>query len=440
MNENAKKDPAADMPKRLGRYLIREMVGSGTHGNVYKGYDPYVGRMVALKVGKLAENAKNEEASLSAHQNLFKEARTTGFLQHPNIVSLYDVGVEHEFYYIVMEYVEGKTLTYYCSEDHNELSDNPQNIIKLFYECCLALQYSHNNKVLHRDIKPSNIMLTKDKKVKIMDFSIAIRSQSESQASQIIGSPTYMSPEQIMGKPPTQATDQFSLAVVIFFMLAKKPPLYHTKIKELFKLILKTTPPPLSDFRPELPLDLTKVLSRAMDKDPSKRYSSCKAFGEELMLIYRSAEKVSSNNRLQQNDLVSKLTFFNGFSQDEIDLLINESKFIRSNNGEIIIQEGVEGRDFYVIISGEVDIIKEGSLIVTLKSGDAFGEMCFIGRQINLKRTATAKSRGESMVLEINPTVMLSFPIEAQLNYYKVFCEALAYRLWLTTSKLAGKR
>ncbi|MDI9347296.1 MAG: serine/threonine-protein kinase [Methylacidiphilales bacterium] len=428
----------AVVPKRLGRYMVRELLGSGTHGSVYKGYDPYVGRMVAIKIEKITESP-NEESSIQTHQNLFKEARTTGFLSHPNIVSLYDVGVENNIYFIVMEYVEGNTLSVYCSSENKELSDNPQRVIKIAYDCCIALEYSHTNRVLHRDIKPSNIMLTKEGKPKIMDFSIAHKIQKEAEDQQVIGSPTYMSPEQIQGKALTPATDQFSLAVVIFYVLAKQPPFYNSNIKELFKLILKSEPPELQSLRPDLPKELSLILSKAMSKNPSDRFPNCQTFGSELLALYRSTEK-SSLNKSQQHDAISRLAFFSYFNQDEIELFINSSTMVRSNNGDILFQEGQETYDLYVIISGEVDIIKNQTLIATLKSGEVFGEMTFLAKNSNLKRTATAKSRGESLILKIDTQIITNFPIEAQLNYYKVFCENLAYRLSITTSKLASKR
>lgn len=423
--------------KRLGRYMVREVLGKGTHGCVYRGYDPYVGRQVAIKVENFVEE-KKDESSLQTHQNLFKEARTTGFLHHPNIVALHDVGVENDIYYIVMEYIEGKTLAHYCAGSSTALSSNPQKIIQIANECCLALEYSHTNYVLHRDIKPSNIMITTKGSAKIMDFSIAHKLHVEDESKLVIGSPTYMSPEQIMSLKLTETTDQFSLAVVLYYVFCKKPPLYSTEIKDLFRHILRTVPEPISTIRSDLPKELSNIIAKAMSKKSEDRFTSIREFAEELTNVYKPTIALKEN-REKQKDAISKLSFFQSFSQNEVDELVDTSSLLHSEAGKKIISEGDEDNFIYLVISGEVDITKNNIYVSTLKSGDCFGELVFLGRNINLKRTATAVSKRDSLCLKIDPSVMESLSIETKLSCYRVLSENLAYRVSVTTANLINK-
>ena len=424
---NDKNKSNKDKPKRLGRYMVRDVLGSGTHGYVYRGYDPYVGRQVAIKIENYVEK-KGDEDNLNAHQTLFNEARTTGFLHHPNIVALYDVGVESDVYYIVMEYVEGKTLAHYCSENNTTLSSNPKKAIEVAQECCLALDYSHTNNVLHRDIKPSNIMITARGSAKIMDFSIAHSIAAATESKVVVGSPTYMSPEQITGNKLTQASDQFSLAVVLYYLLCKKPPLYSNKVKELFKLILNEIPPPLSNFRSDLPADLENIILKAMSKKPEQRFASCKEFGEEMVKVYTSPSKTKVS-KAKQNDVISNLSFFQNFDQDQIEEVVHSSNLIHYKDKQEIVKEGMVSPDFYILVSGQVEIIKKNKSIAVLKKGDCFGEVAFLGKNMNLKRIATGISRGESLCLKVKANAVESFSTETQLNCYKAFSENLAYRV-----------
>jgi serine/threonine protein kinase len=182
-----------NVPEKIGKYVIINKIGKGSTGMVYLSHDPYYRRDVAIKVYNTEEDADAERARV-ARKMFFNEAHMVGMLQHPNIMPIYDAGEEDGAYYVVTEHIQGaRTLASYCRPDNLLRVDD---VVEIIYKCAKALHYAHGRGVIHRDIKPSNIMLTIDNDVRIIDFGIAIVSDSEvSRIEGIAGSPSYMSPE-----------------------------------------------------------------------------------------------------------------------------------------------------------------------------------------------------------------------------------------------------
>ena len=195
----------ADVPDKIGKYVIINKVGKGSTGMVYLSHDPYYRRDVAIKVYNIEENADPERAKVS-RKMFFNEAHMVGMLQHPNILPIYDAGEEDGQYYVVTEHIQGaRTLAAYCKPDNLLRIDD---VVEIIYKCAKALHYAHGRGVIHRDIKPSNVMLTIDNDVRIIDFGIAIVSDSDiSRIEGIAGSPSYMSPEQVQSEELTPASD-----------------------------------------------------------------------------------------------------------------------------------------------------------------------------------------------------------------------------------------
>ncbi|MFT5351296.1 MAG: serine/threonine protein kinase, partial [Gammaproteobacteria bacterium] len=208
--------------EKLGKYDVQSEVDRGSMGIVYLGHDPYVNRSVALKVA-LADSLSDAESGEKYRKMFFNEAHTAGMLTHPNIISIFDAGVDDDTCYIVMEYIEGgDTLRSHTKPD----TLLPiEKVVEIVFKCASALDYAHRHGVVHRDIKPSNILLTKDKDVKIGDFSIAhiIKLDNTVTTPQgVMGSPRYMSPEQLKEETITSQSDLFSLGVVMYELLTGK--------------------------------------------------------------------------------------------------------------------------------------------------------------------------------------------------------------------------
>lgn len=255
--------------KKLGRYEISGTLGKGAMGHVYKGIDPAINRPVALKTIRL--DFVNDPAEMEElKERLFREAQAAGKLSHPNIVTIYDVGSEGNLQYIAMEYLEGQTL-----EDliKKKTKFNYKIIAKIIIQICNALDYAHDKGIVHRDIKPANIMILPDYTVKIMDYGIArIDSNSMTKTGIAMGTPNYISPEQLKGMAVDRRADIFSLGVVIYELLLGRRPFRGENITSLIYAITSSDPMKPSDINPQIPLLFDHIIDRALKKDPNKRY------------------------------------------------------------------------------------------------------------------------------------------------------------------------
>ena len=270
---------------QFGRYKIIEVLGKGGMGTVYKGLDPVLDRPVALKTLRLDFAFSPSEMS-ELKQRLMQEAKAAGRLSHPNIVTVYDVGEEAGLHYIAMEYLSGYTL-----EDFIQKKGvlNYRIVAKIIMQTCEALSYAHQHGIVHRDIKPANIMLLDDFHVKVMDFGIArLESTSLTKSNVAMGTPHYISPEQLEGKSADKRSDIFSLGVVIYELLTGQKPFQGENISSLMYRILNHEPTPPSSVDDKSPVIFDRVVSKAMAKNPKERYQDA----EEIIKVMQ--EFVSS--------------------------------------------------------------------------------------------------------------------------------------------------
>lgn len=266
-------------PATLGRYKVLKELGRGAMGVVYLGKDPTIQRFVAIKTMRLDE-IDDADKLQEVKTRFFQEAESTGRLSHPNIVTIFDAGEENDLGYIAMELLEGTTLKDWSRKPNLMPFDKVISILAAVAE---AMDYAHQQGVVHRDIKPANIMVTKDGSVKIMDFGIAkMATSSKTRTNIVMGTPTYMSPEQIAGKKVDGRSDIFSLAVVMFELLAGRPPFTADNVSALLFAIAHTPHPSLKAIRPDVPPMVKTVLDRALHKDPVQRYRRASEFAAEL--------------------------------------------------------------------------------------------------------------------------------------------------------------
>ncbi len=261
--------------QRIGRYEVVGELGRGAMGVVYRAQDPAIGRTVAIKTIRLSDFSDPAENS-RLRDRLFREAQSAGILSHPGIVTIYDIAEEGGFAYIFMEYVDGPTLEKVL---HSETPPGPQEILNILRQVAAALDYAHRKGIVHRDIKPANIMIHEDGTPKIADFGVAkMLSQNMTQAGAIMGTPNYMAPEQVQGKPVDGRADQFSLAIIAYEILTGEKPFAADSLPTLlFKLVAEDPPLP-HRLNPSLPKEINSVILRAMSKTSDGRYSSCSEF------------------------------------------------------------------------------------------------------------------------------------------------------------------
>lgn len=275
------------MPDKIGRYEIIKTIGQGAMGLVYKAKDPAIDRTVAIKTIREDSNLFAKDAE-EVKKRFKREAQVAGRLSHPGIVTIYDVGGEGGLFYIVMEYVEGDTLDKIIDLKH--LPDVDKTI-DLMLQVCDAIGYAHKNGIIHRDIKPANIMIVDKRYVKVMDFGIArIASSDMTQVGKIMGTPNYMSPEQVMGAKVDNRTDIFSMGVILYELLTGEKAFPGESITTVIYRILHEHPTPPKKLRLQLPSSLDYIVNKAMSKEIENRYQSMEEFAKDLR-NYKSFEQ-----------------------------------------------------------------------------------------------------------------------------------------------------
>jgi serine/threonine-protein kinase len=249
-------------------------------GMVYKGLDPAIDRPVALKTIRLDQIFEQGEAK-ELRERLNREAKAAGKLSHPNIVTIYDVGEEGNIQYIAMEFLRGNTLE---SLINKGLNWDYKTLSRVMIQVCEALDYAHENGIVHRDIKPANVMILDDNQVKVMDFGIARldKSASMTQTGTALGTPNYISPEQLKGQPVDRRSDIFSLGVVFYELLTAQKPFKGETISALIYSILHTEPPPPSEINLDVPRIFDKITAKALVKDPDLRFQRARDMADIL--------------------------------------------------------------------------------------------------------------------------------------------------------------
>src|SRR6266481_5497592 len=277
---------------KAGRYEIVGELGRGAMGVVYKAVDPVIGRTVAVKTIRLSE----EGTGLSRPELLSRfqtEARAAGLLAHPNIVVVYDAGEENGIYYITMELIEGKSLQALLDSGH---SFPVPRVLRIMEQTCSALQFAHERSIIHRDIKPANLMLTADDTVKVTDFGTAkiLQFGTVQQTTHVMGTPSYMSPEQVKGRAVDGRSDIFSLGVMLYEMVTGEKPFPGQNITTVIYKIVNEDPVPPRQIDPSIHPGISAVVMRALEKEPDQRYQSCREMLEELR-NYRTLTPTGGN-------------------------------------------------------------------------------------------------------------------------------------------------
>jgi serine/threonine protein kinase len=424
-----------EIPKKLGKYEVLEEISRGSMGIVLRGHDPYIDRPVAIKVA-FAESLRDEESGARYRKMFFNEAHTAGKLKHPNIITIHDAGVDGDTCYLVMEFVKGgQTLKNFCRAD---ALLPVERVVEVIFKCAIALDYAHREGVIHRDIKPSNILVAESGDVKIGDFSIAYINKLDSTETMpmgMVGSPRYMSPEQISEDVLTNQTDLFSLGVIMYELLTGKHPFAAENFSRLVQKILNEQPPPVSELRADLSADLERIVRRAMAKNVAERYKTGIELATDLSRAFdhldRPHEEISEEERFNS---VKKLDFFQGFPDVEVWEIVRAATWQDYRDGEDIIREGELDDSFYIIVEGAVGVVKNAKSLRTLVTGDCFGEMGYLAKTT---RTATIVAKGATRLMKLNSTVIGQVSLNCQVRFLKVFLRTLIHRLSITTQRMS---
>jgi serine/threonine protein kinase len=413
-----------DVPERIGKYDIINEVGQGSTGRVFLSHDPYYGRDVAIKLYLIEQEDENK--ARVTRKMFFNEAQMMGRLQHPNILPIYDAGEENGSYYVVTEHVHGaRTLAAYCKPDNLLRIDD---VVEIVFKCAKALNYAHTRGVIHRDIKPSNVMLTLDNDVRIIDFGIALVTDSAvSRIEGIAGSPSYMSPEQVQSAEITPRSDIYSLGAVMYELLTGFRPFRANNLSKLLHQIIYATPPPIHTLRADISEDIETIVTRSLLKDPTQRYQNGLELAGALTQVYQTLrsqhERIDKKERF---DLLRRLRFFHEFSHSEIWEILRASEWREYQAGEAIIREGEMDDRFYIIVSGEVTVQSGRREIGVLGGGTCFGETSYVR---GARRTATISALSSTTLVRVSSTLLEQASSSCQLRFNKVFLRSLIERL-----------
>jgi len=265
--------------KNIGKYKITSILGKGAMGIVYRALDPDINREVAVKTIRF-DLVSEEDDREEMMERFMREAQAAGKLTHPNIITIYDVGREKEMTYIVMQLIEGKSLQKVISSGEKI---STQEVIQLMDQLCKGLDYAHDNGIIHRDIKPANILLDKEGKPFIVDFGVArLETSTLTQAGTTLGTPSYMSPEQVMGKKVDGRSDIFSLGGILYELLTGKRAFQAQSITTVIYKIIHEEPLALTEVKKGLPIGFEQIVCKALAKDPKDRYQNCAEFATDL--------------------------------------------------------------------------------------------------------------------------------------------------------------
>lgn len=406
-------------PEKIGRYEVIKKLGTGASGTVYLCNDSLYSRDVAIKVYACG---KSEENSSDLNMMFETESAFVGKLSHPNILDIYDAGMDEGSPFLAMEYVHGaRSLEAYCTKE----SLLPiTTAVEIVYKCAKALNYAHSKGVIHRDVKPGNIMLTIDNDVRLIDFGIALVGDGVTpRIDGVVGTPSYLAPEQIRSQPVTHTSDLYSLGVVMYSLLTGRLPFRAKTVTQLLEHILSAKPIPIDMYRDGVPDELQKIVTRMMAHDVTERYSN----GLEVALdLSRVHQMLASNGVDEADERVNELRrmpFFKNFSAKEIREVIKVGEWSTYRSGDIVEAGSASETRYSIILAGSVTVKSDGKVLYSLQQNGCFGG----GTRTTKRRTTIATSNVK--IFGVSAKLLEQTSTHCQLMFNKTFLNILIDRL-----------
>jgi serine/threonine protein kinase len=360
------------------------------------------------------------------------EASLAGKLRHPHIVAILDAVVAEESGHIAMEYVKGGDLSMHVVPDKLlPVAD----VLQIAFKCCGALEYAAKEGVVHRDIKPANLMIAEGTDVKISDFGAAHLRRSQAVQSAAMGSPYYMSPEQISGTEVGFHSDMYSLGVSLYELLTGKKPYTADTLEALGQKIRSQDPVPPSRARAGLPKSLDAIILRAMAKKPEQRYPS---WAEFALALSGAVQEVLAPGAIPDSEkymVLKKVEMLAGLSDTEFWELARAGDWARVPAGQTLVSENAPGKSFYFIGRGQAKVTRQGRLLNMINEGECFGEMAYI-RGGEVPRNATVDSTTDLLLAKFRPDAVGKMSLGAQLYLTRALLRNLADRLELANTRI----
>lgn len=420
-----------DLSLQIGKYDIRRQLGKGATGTVYLAVDTFSGKEVALKVIE-PEVFRDPEFGSVYRSQFLNEASLAGKLKHPHIVAILDAVVQEDSGHIAMEAVMGGDLSQHVSA--NTLLP-VADVLQIGFKCCGALAYAFNEGIVHRDIKPANIMISQGTEVKIADFGAALLRKAHAVQTASIGSPYYMSPEQLEEAPLTHHSDMYCLGVVLYELLTGRRPFEADSLQMLVQKILNQTPAPPSSLRASLPQEIDRVVLRAMGKKPQFRYETWADFALELSNVGKLVLPPEAIMDSEKYVALKRVEMLADLSDAELWELTAAGRWTRIASKQAIIRENEPGKSFFFLAQGQVKVTLDGHLLNTIGEGESFGEMAYIRGGV-MPRHATVESMTSILLAEFEPEALGQMSLGAQLQLTRALVRNLVDRLDLANARL----
>ena len=424
---------SVDLSLQVGKYDIQKLLGKGATGTVYLARDTFTGKEVALKTIE-PEVFRDPEFGTVYRTQLLNEASLAGKLRHPHIVAILDAVVTEDSGHIAMELVTGGDLSAHVKP---ETLLPVADVLQIGFKCCGALEYSAREGIVHRDIKPANLMIASGTDVKIADFGAAILKKSQIVQTAQMGSPYYMSPEQLEGKDLSFHSDMYSLGVVLYELLTGRKPFIAENLSALIDKIIKLPPLAPSEARPELPKELDRLVLRALAKSPAQRYPSWQEFALALSKVGQAVQPRGSSIIADSEKYVvlKSVPMLALLSDAEIWELARAGRWVRVDKARAIVREKERGTSFFFLARGEAKVTLGGRLLNMVGAGEFFGEMAYIAG--GEARHATVESHTEALLAEFQPGALEKMSLGAQLQLTRALVRNVSERLALANTRTA---
>lgn len=420
-----------DVSLQVGKYDVQKALGKGATGVVYLAKDTFTGKEVALKTIE-PEVFRDPEFGTVYRSHFQNEASLAGKLRHPHIAAILDAVVLEDSGHIAMEYVKGGDLSrHVAAENLLPVAD----VLQIAFKCCGALEYAAKEGIVHSDIKPSNLMIDEGTDVKIADFGAAYLRKSQAVQTAAMGSPYYMSPEQIAGKELTFHSDMYSLGVSLYELLTGRKPFTADSLEMLVQKIQTQEPVPPGKVRPGLPKSVDAVVLRAMAKKPQHRYPSWAEFANDLSNVVQEVLPANTVPDSEKYVALKKVEMLAGLSDTEFWELARAGEWLRVPSNQTIVNENARGKSFYFIGKGQAKVTRQGRLLNMINEGECFGEMAYI-RGGDIPRNATVESVTELLLAKFRPEAIGKMSLGAQLYLIRALCRNLADRLELANTRI----
>lgn len=434
-----------ELPLQIGKYRVLARLGEGATSEVFLVRDEFRGCDVAVKRVRLGLLPDSRESHFQ-RRFFAAEAALVGRLNHPNVVQILDAVAEDEAPYLVMEYVDGVTLRRFCRADALLPLDQ---IVEIGFKCAMALAYVYRQGVIHRDVKPANLLAVLDGDqvvdVKITDFGSAFNQTSEATQVYRVGSLAYMSPEQLDGDTLDCRADIYSLAAVIYHLIAGRPPFDATRQAAIMHQIYNQEPASLGTLREGVSPRLDALVLQALAKDRGQRPADWEQFASALSALVTDHEvpRGSSQSVLDSErfNLLRTLDFFQDFGDVELWEVVRRARWRRLAHGHAIYRKGQEGDDFHIIGSGSVDVYREGERVARLGTGDSVGEMAYLAPNPELRvHAADVLVSEQATTISFTPHTLSQLSMATRHLFDGAFIKVLVRRLHAAHEALAHPR